>query len=55
MERIRIGVLNKFKVANRKERPNQSPNNGDMVDKAKRDVESEWVCDIYLIIELLSF
>ncbi len=32
-----------FKLQNRKERPNQSTNNGDMVDKAKRDVMSEGV------------
>ena len=37
---------------NRKERPNGSINNGDMIDKAKRDAVSELGSDIYLIIDL---
>ena len=36
---------------NRKDGPNRSTNNGDIVDKAKHDVVSDWVCDIYLIID----
>ncbi len=38
---------------NRKERPNRSTNNGNMIKKAKRDVVSEFV--ISLITESLSF
>ncbi len=38
---LRNGFLVKFKVANRKERPNRSINNIYMVDKVKRSVVSE--------------
>ena len=43
-----MASLSNSRWQNRKQRPN-------MVDKAKRDVMSEWVCDIYLIIKKMSF
>ena len=43
---------------NRKERPYQSTNNGEMVKRAKRPVSdgvTDWVCEIYVIGEKLGF
>ncbi len=50
--------LIKFKVANREECPNRSTNNGHMAKIVKRtvcDEVTEWVCEIYVIRERLTF
>ncbi len=41
-------LLSNSRSQNRKERPNRSTNNGDMVEKAKYDVVSERVSSILL-------
>ncbi len=48
-----MAPLSTFRWQNRKERRIRSTSSGYMIDKAKRDVVSEWVC-FFLIIEKLS-
>ncbi len=46
MKPSEMAYLSNCKVQNRKQRPNQFTNNGDMVEKAKWNVVSEWVYNI---------
>ena len=50
-----MAFLTNSRWQNRKERSNRPTSNGDTVEKPKRNVVYEWVCDIPLIIEKLSF
>ena len=50
-----MALLSNSKEQNRKERPNRSTNNVDMVEKATRDIVSVRMNEIYKITEKLSF
>ena len=52
MKLSEMAFLSYSRWQNRKERPNGSTNNKDMVNKAKHDVVS---CYIYLIVEKMDF